>query len=95
MKTDEILEHSKHCGNKQKIVYYSGQELQYIYFIHSLCILGRLLIYKQGRKLFPIKLKDKKDSVSLTDLLVLFTQLIYYSPSCPKMTSSPHSGNLA
>lgn len=25
--------------------------------------------------------------VSLTDLLVLFTQLIYYSPSCPKMTS--------
>ncbi|KAI6050544.1 TBC1D32 [Marmota monax] len=91
MKTDEILEHSKHCGNKQKIVYYSGQELQYIYFIHSLCILGRLLIYKQGRKLFPIKLKDKK--VSLTDLLVLFTQLIYYSPSCPKMTSSPHSEN--
>ncbi|VTJ66619.1 Hypothetical predicted protein [Marmota monax] len=87
MKTDEILEHSKHCGNKQKIVYYSGQELQYIYFIHSLCILGRLLIYKQGRKLFPIKLKDKKD------LLVLFTQLIYYSPSCPKMTSSPHSEN--
>ncbi|KAM4816878.1 protein broad-minded [Urocitellus parryii] len=93
MKTDEILEHSKHCGNKQKIVYYSGQELQYIYFIHSLCILGRLLIYKQGRKLFPMKLEDKKDSVSLTDLLVLFTQLIYYSPSCPKMTSSPHSEN--
>nr|XP_006981329.1 protein broad-minded isoform X2 [Peromyscus maniculatus bairdii] len=93
MKADEILGHSKHCGNKQKNFYYSGQELQYIYFIHSLCLLGRLLIYTQGRKLFPIKLKNRKDSVSLTNLLVLFTQLIYYSPSCPKMTSVAYSEN--
>ncbi|XP_058525155.1 protein broad-minded [Ochotona princeps] len=88
MRTDEFLEHSKHCGNGQKTFYYSGQELQYIYFIHSLCLLGRLLIYTQGRKLFPIKLKNRKDSVSLTDLLVLFIQLIYYSPSYPKITSA-------
>ncbi|XP_057167095.1 protein broad-minded isoform X4 [Ursus arctos] len=93
MKADEILGHSKHCGNKQKTFYYSGQELQYIYFIHSLCLLGRLLIYTQGRRLFPIKLKNRKDLVSLTDLLVLFTQLIYYSPSCPKMTSAAHLDN--
>nr|XP_058163322.1 protein broad-minded isoform X1 [Dasypus novemcinctus] len=90
MKAGENLGHSKLCGNT---FYYSGQELQYIYFIHSLCLLGRLLIYRQGRKLFPIKLKNRKDSVSLTDLLVLFTQLIYYSPSCPKMTSAAHSAN--
>ncbi|XP_021030302.1 protein broad-minded isoform X1 [Mus caroli] len=93
MKADEILRHPKHCGTKQKSFYYSGQELQYIYFIHSLCLLGRLLIYTQGRKLFPIKLKNRKDSVSLTNLLVLFTQLIYYSPSCPKMTSVMCSEN--
>lgn len=93
MKADEILRHPKHCGTKQKSFYYSGQELQYIYFIHSLCLLGRLLIYTQGRKLFPIKLKNRKDSVSLTNLLVLFTQLIYYSPSCPKMTSIMCSEN--
>ncbi|XP_045355385.1 protein broad-minded isoform X1 [Leopardus geoffroyi] len=93
MKIDEILGHSKHCGNKQKTFYYSGQELQYIYFIHSLCLLGRLLIYTQGRRLFPIKLKNRKDLVSLTDLVVLFTQLIYYSPSCPKMTSAAHLDN--
>ncbi|XP_022359417.1 protein broad-minded [Enhydra lutris kenyoni] len=93
VKADEILGHSKHCGNKQKTFYYSGQELQYIYFIHSLCLLGRLLIYTQGRRLFPIKLKNRKDLVSLTDLLVLFTQLIYYSPSCPKMTSAAHLDN--
>ncbi|XP_029398336.1 protein broad-minded isoform X3 [Mus pahari] len=54
---------------------------------------GRLLIYTQGRKLFPIKLKNRKDSVSLTSLLVLFTQIIYYSPSCPKMTSIVYSEN--
>ncbi|XP_032195561.1 protein broad-minded isoform X2 [Mustela erminea] len=93
MKAGEILGQSKHCGNKQKTFYYSGQELQYIYFIHSLCLLGRLLIYTQGRRLFPIKLKNRKDLVSLTDLLVLFTQLIYYSPSCPKMTSAAHLDN--
>ncbi|XP_075410730.1 protein broad-minded isoform X2 [Tenrec ecaudatus] len=93
MKADEMLRHSKHCGEKQKNFYYTGSELQYIYFIHSLCLLGRLLIYTHGRKLFPIKLKNRKDSISLIDLLVLFTQLIYYSPSCPKMTSSAHSDN--
>ncbi|XP_055391021.1 protein broad-minded isoform X2 [Bubalus kerabau] len=90
MKGDEVLGHSKSCGIKQKTFYYSGQELQYIYFVHSLSLLGRLLIYTQGRKLFPIKLKTRKDSVSLTDLLVLFTQLIYHSPTCPKMTSPGH-----
>uniref|UniRef100_A0A2K5RDT2 Protein broad-minded n=1 Tax=Cebus imitator TaxID=2715852 RepID=A0A2K5RDT2_CEBIM len=93
MKADETLRHSKHCRNKQKPFHYLGQELQYIYFIHSLCLLGRLLIYTQGRKLFPIKLKNKKGLVSLIDLLVLFIQLICYSPNCPKMTSAAHSEN--
>nr|XP_020842618.1 protein broad-minded isoform X3 [Phascolarctos cinereus] len=90
MRSDENLICPKHCGNKQK-TFYSGQELQYIYFVHSLCLLGRLLIYTQGRKLFPVKLNNRKDSVSLTDLLVLFTRLIYYSPSCPKMTATAHA----
>lgn len=39
---------------------YTGPELQYIYFVHSLCLLGRLLIYKQGQNLFPVQLKNKK-----------------------------------
>ncbi|XP_065767621.1 protein broad-minded isoform X3 [Muntiacus reevesi] len=64
MKGDEVLGHSKSCGIKQKTFYYSGQELQYIYFIHSLSLLGRLLIYTQGRKLFPIKLKTRKENYS-------------------------------
>ncbi|KFV92289.1 Protein broad-minded, partial [Fulmarus glacialis] len=70
---------------------YTGPELQYVYFVHSLCLLGRLLIYKQGRNLFPVQLKNKKDSISITDLLVLFTQLIYYSPSYPKTAFAAHT----
>uniref|UniRef100_A0A8C3PVG4 Protein broad-minded n=1 Tax=Chrysolophus pictus TaxID=9089 RepID=A0A8C3PVG4_CHRPC len=78
--------------NEQKF-FYTGSELQYIYFVHSLCLLGRLLIYKQGRNLFPVQLKNKKDCVSLTDLLVLFTQLIYYSPSYSKEALTAHTDN--
>ncbi|NWX51915.1 BROMI protein, partial [Steatornis caripensis] len=80
------------CSDKQNFSY-TGPELQYVYFVHSLCLLGRLLIYKQGRNLFPVQLKNKKDSVSITDLLVLFTQLIYYSPSYPKTALAAHTEN--
>ncbi|KFR07305.1 Protein broad-minded, partial [Opisthocomus hoazin] len=72
---------------------YTGPELQYACFVHSLCLLGRLLIYKQGQNLFPVQLKNKKDSVSITDLVVLFTQLIYYSPTYPKTALAVHAEN--
>uniref|UniRef100_A0A8B9FFS5 Protein broad-minded n=1 Tax=Amazona collaria TaxID=241587 RepID=A0A8B9FFS5_9PSIT len=79
-------------GDEQNF-YYTGQELQYVYFVHSLCLLGRLLVYKQGQNLFPVELTNKKDRVSVTDLLVLFTQLIYYSPSYPKTALAGHTDN--
>uniref|UniRef100_A0A8C6X3R9 Protein broad-minded n=1 Tax=Naja naja TaxID=35670 RepID=A0A8C6X3R9_NAJNA len=80
-----------HNSNKQKN-FYTGKELQYIYFVHSLSLLGRLLIYKQGRKLFPIQLKNRKDLMTLKDLIIMFTRLIYCSPNCPKPLTV-HSGN--
>ncbi|NXX88251.1 BROMI protein, partial [Centropus bengalensis] len=80
------------CSNKQ-IFSYTGPELQYICFVHSLCLLGRLLIYKQGQNLFPVQLKNKKDNVSITDVLVLFIRLIYYSPSYPKTALAVHKEN--
>ncbi|XP_065537052.1 protein broad-minded isoform X1 [Lathamus discolor] len=82
----------QYCSDQQNFSY-TGQELQYVYFVHSLCLLGRLLIYKQGQDLFPVQLKNKKDRVSITDLLVLFTQLIYYSPSYPKTALAGHTDN--
>uniref|UniRef100_A0AAR2JZZ3 Protein broad-minded n=1 Tax=Pygocentrus nattereri TaxID=42514 RepID=A0AAR2JZZ3_PYGNA len=50
--------------------FYSAKELEYTYFIHSLCVLGRLLMYTNGRKLFPIKVRKRRDPVTLTDLVV-------------------------
>ncbi|XP_039384714.1 protein broad-minded isoform X2 [Mauremys reevesii] len=82
----------QYSSNNQK-TFYSGKELQYIYFVHSLCLLGRLLIYKQGRNLFPVQLENKKDFISLTDLLVLFIRFIYCSPTCPATTLTVHTGN--
>ncbi|KAJ7408940.1 protein broad-minded isoform X4 [Willisornis vidua] len=83
----------QHCSDEQNFSY-TGPELQYIYFVHSLCLLGRLLIYKQGQNLFPVELKNKKGSVSTTDILVLFTQLIYYSPSYPKTALAAHTADI-
>ncbi|XP_061845754.1 protein broad-minded isoform X2 [Colius striatus] len=80
----------RRCSDKQNFSY-TGPELQYVCFVHSLCLLGTLLIYKQSRNLFPVQLKNKKDTVSITDLLVLFTQLLYYSPSCPKTALVAHT----
>uniref|UniRef100_A0A674H2U8 Protein broad-minded n=1 Tax=Taeniopygia guttata TaxID=59729 RepID=A0A674H2U8_TAEGU len=82
----------QHCSDIQNFSY-TGPELQYIYFVHSLCLLGRLLIYKEGQKIFPVQLKNKKDTVSITDVLVLFVQLIYYSPSYPKTALAAHTEN--
>lgn len=40
--------------------YYTGAELEYAYFIHSACVIGKLLCFANGRKFFPIKLKDSE-----------------------------------
>ncbi|NXW13334.1 BROMI protein, partial [Circaetus pectoralis] len=58
----------QHCSDNQNFSY-TGPELQYVYFVHSLCLLGRLLIYKQGRNLFPVQLKNKKGIGSVSQSL--------------------------
>ena len=40
------------------MTYYTGSELEYAYFIHSACVVGKLLCFSNGRKFFPIKLRD-------------------------------------
>ncbi|XP_053794989.1 protein broad-minded isoform X2 [Vidua chalybeata] len=82
----------QHCSDMQNFSY-TGPELQYICFVHSVCLLGRLLIYKEGQNLFPVQLKNKKATVSITDVLVLFVQLIYHSPSYPKTALAAHTEN--
>ena len=38
---------------------YTGAELEYIYFVHSLYLLSRLLYFERGREFFPLKIKDR------------------------------------
>ncbi|KAM8953734.1 protein broad-minded [Pelodytes ibericus] len=77
------LTSQQHSGTKQK-TFYTRCELHYLYFVHSLSLLGRLLIYRHGRQLFPIKVKNRKDKVSLSDLVVLITNIMLFCPNGPK-----------
>ncbi|XP_078398297.1 protein broad-minded isoform X4 [Cetorhinus maximus] len=74
--------------NSDRRTYYTGHELQYIYFVHSLCLLGRLLMYTHGRKLFPVKVKNRKEPIPLMDLLVLLIRMMYQHPK------SAQNGNI-
>ncbi|XP_070575308.1 protein broad-minded-like [Ptychodera flava] len=53
---------------------FTTKELEYLYFVHSLSIVGALLLYSNGREFFPIKQRDKE--VSISDLLVLLITLL-------------------
>nr|XP_020471046.1 protein broad-minded isoform X2 [Monopterus albus] len=59
---------------------YSRQDLDYAFFVHSLCVLGKLLIYTNGRRLFPIRVRKHKEAVSLTDLVVIMINIMYQHP---------------
>uniref|UniRef100_A0A673Y9B7 Protein broad-minded n=1 Tax=Salmo trutta TaxID=8032 RepID=A0A673Y9B7_SALTR len=73
---------------------YTTKELEYMYFVHSLCVLGRLLMYTNGRKLFPITVWKRKDPVSLTDLVVILISIMYQHPKPPHSDSS-HADTLS
>ncbi|KAI5090795.1 protein broad-minded isoform X1 [Silurus meridionalis] len=60
---------------------YSAKELEYAHFVHSLCVLGRLLMYTNGRKLFPIKVRKRRDPVTLSDLVVILINILYQHPN--------------
>jgi hypothetical protein len=45
--------------------FYNEKMLQYAHFVHSLSMLERLLLYKRGRDLFPVKIPGRKGRWSL------------------------------
>ncbi|KAK2153058.1 hypothetical protein LSH36_309g01038 [Paralvinella palmiformis] len=55
---------------------YTGEQLEFVYFIHSLSLLSRLLCFQHGRKFFPIKLKDRDEPVTITKVVVTLIQLL-------------------
>uniref|UniRef100_A0A8C2FSP9 Protein broad-minded n=1 Tax=Cyprinus carpio TaxID=7962 RepID=A0A8C2FSP9_CYPCA len=68
--------------------------LEFVYFVHSLCVLGRLVMYTNGRKLFPIKVKKRRDPVTLTDLVVILINIMYQHPK-PSCGETTHADSLS
>uniref|UniRef100_A0A8C6UUP5 Protein broad-minded n=1 Tax=Neogobius melanostomus TaxID=47308 RepID=A0A8C6UUP5_9GOBI len=77
------------CPRSAQKSVYSEKELEYALFVHSLSLLGKLLIYTNGRKLFPVKAQKYKDPVSLTELLVILINIMYQHPKVPHYSLSP------
>uniref|UniRef100_A0A671MIM7 Protein broad-minded n=1 Tax=Sinocyclocheilus anshuiensis TaxID=1608454 RepID=A0A671MIM7_9TELE len=73
---------------------YTSKELEFVYFVHSLCVLGRLVMYTNGRKLFPIKVKKRRDPVTLTDLVVILINIMYQHPK-PSCGETTHADSLS
>ncbi|XP_068564606.1 protein broad-minded isoform X2 [Cebidichthys violaceus] len=91
--TDPQSAEQQSTGSVQTSVY-TGKELEYAFFVHSLCVLGKLLIYTNGRKLFPIRVRTRKDPVSLTDLVVILINIVYQHPKPPHSDTS-HTDSLS
>ncbi|XP_032398929.1 protein broad-minded isoform X1 [Etheostoma spectabile] len=91
--TDPPSAQQQSTGSVQRGVY-TGQELEYAFFVHSLCVLGKLLIYVNGRKLFPIRVRKRKDPVHLTDLVVILINIIYQHPK-PLHSDTSHTDSLS
>ncbi|XP_051816731.1 protein broad-minded isoform X2 [Acanthochromis polyacanthus] len=91
--TDPQSGEQQNSGSVQRSVY-SGKELEYSFFVHSLCVLGKLIIYTNGRKLFPIKMRKHKDPVSLTDLVVILIKTMYRHPQ-PLHSDTSHTDSLS
>lgn len=68
---------------------YSAVELEHLTFIHSLCVLGQLLLYSDGRDLFPVRLKSGR-AVSVQTLVVDWIQLLNLAKHRPKSEQKTH-----
>ena len=47
------------CRHSLFAGYYNEHALHYVHFVHSLCLLERLLLYKGGRQLFPLNIPGR------------------------------------
>ena len=68
------------CTSEDEPLVYSRAEIFCAHFIQSLSFLGRLLLYKEGRELFPVELEDRLETVTVPDLVVLFVEVISFMP---------------
>nr|XP_057920239.1 protein broad-minded [Doryrhamphus excisus]XP_057920246.1 protein broad-minded [Doryrhamphus excisus]XP_057920253.1 protein broad-minded [Doryrhamphus excisus]XP_057920261.1 protein broad-minded [Doryrhamphus excisus] len=87
-------EEEQHSPGLDQRSVYTAKELQYAVVVHSLCVLGKVLLYSNGRKLFPVTVRSRKEPVSLTDLLVILINIIYQHPE-PLCADTLHTDSLS
>ena len=76
--SDEFDAESRVTENESLV--YSKAEILCLNFIQSLSILGRTILYKEGRALFPIELDDDFEIVTVSDLVVMLVEVISFVP---------------
>ena len=54
----------------------SGADLEHLYFIHSVSLLGRLLLFERGRQLFPISIIEDDEGFLFRNLTLLFLLIV-------------------
>ncbi|XP_022098111.1 protein broad-minded-like [Acanthaster planci] len=69
--TEMLDKHSLGSSHRTR---YTEKEVNYLHLHHSISLLGCLLMYIDGYKLFPINIRD--GDVSVTELLVSFVRII-------------------
>lgn len=60
---------------------YTGRQLQFLFFVHSVSILSRLLLFEHGRKFFPVNVKPGEEPVTLSMFLTALIEFISRQPA--------------
>ncbi|XP_074617585.1 protein broad-minded-like isoform X1 [Acropora palmata] len=92
----DMFELNEQCrDNESDGLFYTSQDLEYIYFVHSLCLLGRILLYSGGRALFPVVIPDMEEKVAISDLLAALIRIMCTSlPTSSEYNEEFHPGVL-
>ncbi|XP_052063658.1 protein broad-minded-like isoform X2 [Mytilus californianus] len=90
----DLTDRSEARAIENRRSYYTEAELEYAFFVHSAFMLGRMMCFVNGRRFFPIKLKEADETVTVTKLLVSMVVLLV-DPSPSKHLSVVYEpGNL-
>eukprot|EP00795_Rhopilema_esculentum_P012331 gene12331-2980_t len=76
--TGDDVEIVNHIENEALV--YTKAEILCAHFIQSISILGRIILYKEGRALFPIELEDRLETITVPDLIVMLVEVISFLP---------------
>lgn len=73
---DVLVLNERYSDSNSEGLCYTSQDLEYIYFVHSLCLLGRVLLYSGGRALFPVLIPDLEEKVTISNLLAALIRIM-------------------